>query len=34
MEKEPGNALAQEYLTSAYQQKAAVLSAALEYDGQ
>lgn len=34
MEKEPGNTLAREYLTSAYQQKAAVLTAALEYDGQ
>ena len=34
VDKEPGNALAREYLTSAYQQKAAVLTAALEYDGQ
>ena len=34
MAKEPGDTLAQEYLTSAYQQKAAVLSAALEYDGE
>ena len=29
----PGNTLAREYLASAYEQKAAVLSAALEYDG-
>jgi hypothetical protein len=34
MAKEPGNTLAREYLTSAFQQKAAVLTAALEYDGQ
>lgn len=32
--KEPDNTLAREYLASAYEQKAAVLSAALEYDGQ
>jgi hypothetical protein len=32
--KEPGNTLAREYLATAYQQKAAVLSAALEYDGR
>ena len=31
--KEPGNTSAQEYLATAYQQKAEVLSAALEYDG-
>jgi len=32
--KEPGDTLAREYLATAYQQKAAVLSAALEYDGR
>jgi hypothetical protein len=31
--KEPSNPVAQEYLANAYEQKAAVLSAALEYDG-
>lgn len=34
VKKDPGNALAREYLAAAYEQKAAVLSAALEYDGQ
>jgi hypothetical protein len=32
--KEPANTLAREYLDTAYEQKAAVLSAALEYDGR
>lgn len=32
--KEPENTLAREYLDTAYEQKAAVLSAALEYDGR
>jgi len=32
--KEPTNTLAREYLDTAYEQKVAVLSAALEYDGQ
>jgi len=34
VKKEPGNTMAREYLATAYQQKAAVLSAALEYDGR
>lgn len=34
VKKDPGNALAREYLATAYEQKAEVLSAALEYDGQ
>jgi len=34
VQKEPDNMLAQEYLATAYQQKAEVLSAALEYDGR
>lgn len=34
VKKDPGDALAREYLATAYEQKAAVLSAALEYDGQ
>ncbi len=34
VDKEPGDTLAREYLATAYQQKAAVLSAALEYDGR
>jgi hypothetical protein len=32
LKEEPENALAREYLTAAYEQKAEVLSAALEYD--
>jgi hypothetical protein len=32
VKKEPSNTLAREYLANAYEQKAAVLSAALEYD--
>lgn len=34
VKKDPGNSLAREYLAAAYEQKAAVLSAALEYHGQ
>src|SRR5438034_1140603 len=34
VKEEPGNALAREYLVAAYEQKAEVLSAALEYDGR
>lgn len=34
VKREPGNAMAREYLATAYQEKAAVLSAALEYDGR
>jgi len=34
VKKEPGNTMAREYLATAYQEKAAVLSAALEYDGR
>ncbi len=34
VEREPDNSLAREYLLAAYQQKAEVLSAALEYDGR
>ncbi|MGD0694586.1 MAG: hypothetical protein ABSB82_06990 [Terriglobia bacterium] len=34
LDKEPTDAVAREYLASAYQQKAAVLFAALEYDGR
>jgi hypothetical protein len=34
VKEDPGNTLAREYLATAYEQKAAVLSAALEYDGQ
>jgi hypothetical protein len=34
VKKDPGNTLAREYLAAAYEQKAAVLSAALEYDGR
>lgn len=34
VEKDPNNALAREYLTTAYEQKAQVLSTALEYDSQ
>ena len=34
VKEEPGNALAREYLVAAYEEKAEVLSAALEYDGR
>jgi hypothetical protein len=34
VEQEPGNTLAREYLDAAYEQKAEVLSAALEYDSR
>jgi hypothetical protein len=34
VEREPDNSLAREYLLTAYQQKAEVLSAALEFDGR
>ena len=34
VEKDPNNALAREYLVAAYEQKAQVLSTALEYDSQ
>jgi len=34
VKEDPGNTLAREYLATAYEQKAAVLSAALEYNGQ
>ena len=34
VKEEPANALAREYLVAAYEQKAEVLSAALEYDGR
>ena len=34
VKKEPENTMAREYLATAYQEKAAVLSAALEYDGR
>jgi hypothetical protein len=34
VKKEPDNTMAREYLATAYQEKAAVLSAALEYDGR
>ena len=34
VEREPDNSLAREYLVGAYQQKAQVLTAALEYDGR
>jgi hypothetical protein len=34
VKEDPGNNLAREYLATAYEQKAAVLSAALEYNGQ
>jgi len=34
VQNEPSNTLARDYLTNAYEQKAAVLSAALEYNGR
>jgi len=34
VKEDPGNSLAREYLATAYEQKAAVLSAALEYNGR
>lgn len=34
VERDPNNTLAREYLVTAYEQKAQVLSTALEYDGQ
>jgi len=34
VERDPNNTLAREYLVSAYEQKAQVLSTALEYDSQ
>ena len=34
VQREPDNSLAREYLLAAYEQKAQVLTAALEYDGR